>query len=377
MTFAAAIFWCAAVFIAYTLGGYYFVMWLLARFARRPHRREPVLPRVSIVVAMHNAAALAPTKLENTLALDYPASSRQILVACDGPTDNTVEVVRSFVDRGVEVLEFPHRGKHFAQKMALAHATGDIIVFTDAGVALEAQALRLMARNFADPDVGAVSSEDRIDRERVGIGERVYTTAEMWLRRHESAVSSLIGLSGSFFAARRELCERWNPEQSSDFFIALNCVREGKRAVVDPEACGRFGTVSSNRAEFERKVRTIVHGLHVLFSNAALLNPLRYGAFSWQLFSHKLCRWLLPFAFLALLIANARLWNAGGFYRATLALQLAVYLLGAAALLLRLNEWRLPKLAGFFVIGNAATLAAWLSFCKGEKFVAWQPSRRA
>jgi hypothetical protein len=173
------------------------------------------------------------------------------------------------------------------------------------------------------------------------------------------------------------MCEEWHPDQSSDFFLALHTACRGLRAVLDPRAVARVGIVHSERAELTRKVRTIVHGLVVFFAHLRLLNPIRFGLFSWQLVSHKLCRWLLPFAVIAVLVSNCFLWHAGWFYRASLILQLGAYLVGALAnTARRFGQGGLLRLAGFFVLGNVATLVAWWKFCQGEKLVTWEPSKR-
>src|SRR5213079_2002834 len=121
------------------------------------------------------------------------------------------------------------RGKHYAQMMAKEMAKGEILVFTDAAVQLDEGALQNIVANFADARVGCVSSEDRVSSTG---GEAWYVRVEMWLRRLEARVGSLVGVSGSFFAARRELCEKWHPTQSSDFFVPLHVVAAGFRSVV-------------------------------------------------------------------------------------------------------------------------------------------------
>jgi len=72
-------------------------------------------------------------------------------------------------------------------------------------------ALRKRAVYFDDAAVGAVSREDRfITKEGRVAGEGAYVKYEMWLRRMESAVAGLVGLSGSFFAARKSVCSEWD-----------------------------------------------------------------------------------------------------------------------------------------------------------------------
>jgi cellulose synthase/poly-beta-1,6-N-acetylglucosamine synthase-like glycosyltransferase len=372
------VFWITIAFLVYALAGYPLVLFIVSRFRNRPHRRGEFTPSISILIAAHNEASSIAAKLENCVQLEYPADEYEIVVASDGSTDATAEIVRSFANRGVRLIEIPERrGKQFAQLQARDDSRGEILVFTDAGVELDADALRAIAANFADPNVGCVSSEDQIIKRPGFKGEQSYVDFEMWMRRLESQIGSLVTASGSFFAARRTVCEPWHTDKTSDFFVVLNTVRAGQRAVVDPASIGRYGLSRSDKNELQRKVRTIVNGLDVFFLYAALLNPFRYGFFSCQLVSHKLFRWLVPVAMLVLLISNFFLWRSGPFCQLCLVGQLAVYISGLVALTAgRFAQWKPVKLAGYFLLGNAATLMAWFYFLSGEKFVSWQPTQR-
>ena len=319
-----------------------------------------------------------PNKILNCLELTYPSDKREIIVASDGSTDGTVAAVRSFAHCGVQLVEIPERrGKQYAQLQARNLAHGEILVFTDAGVKLDPGALETIVSNFADPAVGCVSSEDQVVKKRGWKGEQFYVNFEMWVRRMESRIGSLVTASGSFFAARRVACEPWHTDKTSDFFVVLNAVSQGMRAVVDPASIGRYGLSLSDSGELQRKVRTIVNGLDVFFTYIDLLNPFRYGFFSWQLVSHKLFRWLVPTAMLVLLISNFFLWKSGPFYQLCLIGQVGIYGAGLLALTAnRFAQWKPLKLAGYFLMGNAATLMAWFYFLSGEKFVSWQPTHR-
>jgi cellulose synthase/poly-beta-1,6-N-acetylglucosamine synthase-like glycosyltransferase len=371
-----SLFWASCAFLFYVLAGYPLMLWALSLVRSRPHKRETIWPAVSIIIPALDEERTIAGKIRNTLALSYPQGEREIIVVSDGCVDGTADIVRGFADQGVKLLELPERrGKHYGQMLAKDMARGEILVFTDAAVELDEGALQNIVSNFADVSVGCVSSEDRVAG-KAG-GEAWYVRIEMWLRRVEAQVGSLVGVSGSFFAARRDLCAKWHPSQSSDFFLPLHTVAAGFRSVVDPNSHATYGVTRSSRSELQRKIRTIVHGLDVFFSHLEMLNPLRYGLFAVQLVSHKLFRWLIPFAGLTLLLSNCFLWDAGVFYRVTLMAQAAVYVGGLIAIALaKFVQNRAVKLASFILLGNAATIIAWLKFCSGERFINWQPTRR-
>jgi glycosyltransferase involved in cell wall biosynthesis len=341
--------------------------------------KSPFLPEATLVITAYNEEERIREKLENTLALDYPRDKLQVLVASDGSTDATNSIVREYADRGIELLQVKSRGgKENAQKEAVAVARGDILVFTDVATRLNPDGLTQIVANFADPTVGCVSSVDRVLGQdgRPG-GEGAYVRYEMWLRRLESRVSSLVGLSGSFFAARKEVCRDFSGDMQSDFRTVLNSVKMGLRGVSDPAAVGYYLDVGNGDREFERKVRTVVRGITVFFRHLEFLNVFRYGFFSYQFFCHKLMRWLVPLFLLTALAANLALAHGSVFYSALMVVHAGLYLVA-------LWTWRRGEAPGFgflkipayFVSVNAAIALAWYRYLKGERVTMWAPSKR-
>src|SRR5438034_772151 len=81
-----------------------------------------------------------------------------------------------------------------------------------------------------------------------------------------------------------------------------------------------------------RNVRTVVRGISAFMKSASLLNPLRYGLFSWQILSHKLCRWLVPLAMIVAFLANGLLISQSPVYAVVFILQSVFYLVAIAGL---------------------------------------------
>jgi hypothetical protein len=269
-------------------------------------------------------------------------------------------------------------GKHFGQGRGIQMATSELVVLTDATTFLKTDAIARIVRSYADPTIGCVSGEDKVEESSDGsAGEGAYVKYEMKLRSLENKVGSLVGASGCFFSVRKYLCDRWIGDMSSDFYMPIITRMHGLRAVVDHEAIGYYRVLANPEKEFMRKVRTVVHGLEVLFEFNEILNIFKYGSYAVQMFSHKLCRWLVPFALILLLAANCLLVTAGWFYQLALAMQVALYLVALAAYVVRpLQQVSLFKIPLFFVMVNLSILVAWWKFLTGQKYVVWDATKR-
>ena len=369
------LFWCSIALVMYAYVGYPCALLAIVLVRSRPVRKRAVTPLVSFIITVHNEETRIAAKIENTLGQDYPADRLEILVASDCSTDGTDAIVATFARRVRLVRALARGGKEAAQRLAIEAARGEILVFSDVATALEPGGISAIVRNFADETVGCVSSVDRFinDAGRVS-GEGAYVRYEMFLRRLESRVGSLVGLSGSFFAARRDVCRRWATDRQSDFSTLLNAVERGYRGVLDPESVGYYRDIDDKRREFQRKVRTVTRGLAVLAAHARMLNPLRHGLFAWQLASHKLCRWLVPFAMAGALVSNIVLALSSGAYQVLLGAQMLFYAAAVAGTRTGAVVLRIPA---FLLVANLAVLTAWICFAGGQRFVAWTPSGRA
>ena len=372
------VFWLSLGLVGYAYFGYPLLLGMMALFRAREVRRADITPSVTFVITAYNEEGRIAEKLDNTLKLAYPKELLEIIVASDCSTDRTDDMVRFYTDRGVRLIRASIRkGKEGTQQLAVRATKGDILVFSDAATILSEDAIRNIVSNFYDPTVGCVSSQDRfLDKEGRISGEGAYVRYEMFLRMLETRVHSLVGLSGSFFAVRRTVCEPWADDLQSDFNTVLNSVSAGMRGVIDPSSIGYYRNLTNEKQEYQRKVRTVLRGLSVIARRRGMLNPLRYGVFSWQLFSHKLCRWLVPFGLIAAFLSNLILASEAKMYAGMLVLQLCFYGIAVVGNISSMACRSLVKLAAFFVLVNVSILEAWVRFFKGHRVVAWESSRR-
>lgn len=340
-------------------------------------------PKITFSIPLYNEAAQVEELLESILAIDYPADRRQILVVSDASTDRTDEIVREYADEGVELVRLEERsGKTGAEAVAAERATGEIIINTDASIRIEPGAVKRLVAGFRDPDVGVTSGRDvsvsRVESEQ-NVGEAGYVDYEMKVRDAETRVHGIIGASGCFYAIRRELHRRPLPGATSrDFAAPLHAREAGYRAVsVNDAVCYVPRTASLSR-EYRRKVRTIERGMHTLWHKRALLNPLRHGVFSWMLFSHKVCRWLVPWAAVAAYVALGVLAASETWARPVFGLATAGLVVAGASWFaaVRRDVPRPVRFLAFAMMSNVAVLAASIGLLAGSHQAVWEPTRR-
>ncbi len=341
------------------------------------------VPMVSICLPVYNEEAALRTKLVDLVALDYPKDRLQILVVSDASTDGTDSIVQDFADHGVELLRVEQRaGKTAAENAAIPHLRGDIVVNTDATIRIPPEALRPLVQALDDPTVGVASGRDvSVGDEKTAAnrGESGYVGYEMQVRELETAAGSIVGASGCYYAIRRDLHAKPIPaELSRDFASALTAKENGFRAVSVHDAVCFVPRTGSLAVEFRRKVRTMARGLDTLFFKRHLLNPFRHGRFAFMLFSHKLCRWLVPLLLPLSLVGLVLLAPRSNLAIVLLGLVAAGCVLGLVAARWPGNR-NMPKPVaawGYLMSSNLAGILAWFSAVRGKKNPFWEPTRR-
>src|SRR5215204_1972081 len=379
------IFWVSVALCVYVYAGYPALLWALARVAGRPPRKGEATPSVSVVIAAHNEERQIAAKLENTLALDYPGERLEVVVASDGSTDATEEIVARYGARGVRLLPLARCGKMHALNQAVAASTGEVVVFTDANAELEPRALRELLAPFADPSVGGVGGNQKYGRpsdagDSAGAGENLYWTYDKYLKHLETQVGSIIAADGSIYALRRELYVTIEDgAQADDFAVSARVVTEGRRRLVyEPAAVSYEPPPAKSDMEFRRKVRVANHCMRAILNLEGGLNPFRTGLYAFELWSHKVLRYAVPLLCLVALGASAALARLSPFYLALFAGQVLCYALALAGYALRRTRPGRSKLLNvpfYICLANAAALVAEFSLLRGERITVWQPQR--
>jgi glycosyltransferase involved in cell wall biosynthesis len=378
-----ALFAAAAALVAYTYVLFPALVVLRARLRPRAYRTAPIEPSVSVVVAARNEAAAIGAKIDNLLALDYPSERLQVIVASDGSEDGTEAIARARADERVRVLALPRVGKAGALNAAVAEATGEILVFSDANSRYEAGALRALVAPFADPQVGGVAGDQRYvaggDEAAVATGERRYWDLDRAIKRAESRAGNVISATGAIYAIRRSLFRPVPPGVTDDFATSTAVIAQGRRLVFAPAAMAFEPVGRSGEIEFERKVRVMTRGLNAVLARRELLDPRHHGFYAVQLLSHKVLRRLMALPLAVLAVTAGVLGRRSPPFRALAAAQASVYGLGAAGLLLGGRggraRARVLALPAYFCLVNLASVRALWNVARRHDIDRWEPRR--
>jgi cellulose synthase/poly-beta-1,6-N-acetylglucosamine synthase-like glycosyltransferase len=355
------LFWISAGTVVYVYFGYPLLLWVLPIFFRTSFETKSIEPSVSLLIAAYNEAAVIGAKIQNALALDYPAQQLEIVVASDGSTDATGQVVRSFVDGKaagrVRLLDFPkNRGKVATLNDAVPRLAGEIVAFSDASSILAPDSLRQLVQYFADPRVGGVSGVYRVlkkDQSRLGVQEDFYWKYETFLKVQEAKLGGFTGAHGSLYAIRRgqypfPVADTIN----DDFIIPMRIRQRGYRIAYEPAAVAYED--AHEMEGFTRRVRITAGNIEQLQEVTSLLWPPQVVSL-FCLLSHKAGRLLVPPGMALLAIVNIMLWR-DPVYRYLLWGQILFYALGALGALVPLRP-RFLRLPYYFCMINSAFFA--------------------
>ncbi|HEV7609493.1 MAG TPA: glycosyltransferase family 2 protein [Steroidobacteraceae bacterium] len=375
-------FWILLLVGIYPYVLYPLLVSALGRLLRRTvAASDSFLPRVTVLTAAFNEARHIEATVLNKLRQDYPAELLDVIVVSDESTDDTDEIVARIAaaDARVRLMrQVPRSGKTSALNLAMPLVRGEIVIFADANSIYRPDTVRRLVRNFADPHVGYVTGKMLYvnpDGSLVGDGCSAYMRYENALRAAETRVGSVVGVDGGVDAVRRELYRPMRADQLPDFVLPLSVVEQGRRVVFADDAVLTEDTLSTGASEYRMRVRVALRALWALRDKRGLLNPLRTGLFAWQLWSHKVLRYLSFLPLAAAMVLNWMLLDHGALYVAGvifqgvfLALTFAAWI-GAGGI----GRSSAGRYCLYFALLNWASLIALTRFLRGQKQVIWQP----
>lgn len=383
-------FWLSLLLILYVYIGYPLVAKLLAvtALAKPPGYKNQSdgasEPTVSILIAAYNESKDIRATLLNKLEQDYPSEKLEVLVISDESEDGTDDIINEVAkDARFPIRlhrQVPRQGKTIGLNTLVPEATGDIIIFSDANSQWQADAIKQLVSNFSDENIGYVTGKMvyvNDDGSLVGDGCGAYMKYENWLRIQETLIGSVVGVDGGIDAMRKSLYQPLNADQLPDFVQPLKVVEQGYRVIYEPEALLKEEALQDSDSEFSMRVRVSLRAIWALKDMAHLLNPARYGVFSFQLLSHKVLRYIAFIPLVLLALTSILLSAKGGIYTLAFVGQIAFYLLAWQGHKRRDQQdlSTLFSLPYYFSLLNIACYKATMAFLRGEKKVIWNPRK--
>jgi glycosyltransferase involved in cell wall biosynthesis len=349
------LFWTSLGAILWTHVAYPLIVAVFSAVRRNSVAKGDQTPSVAIVAAAHNEEGVIARLVESLLAQDYPGRI-EVVVASDGSTDRMDAVVEELAGRDgrVRLLRCPRGGKVAAQNAAVRTIEADIVAFADAGAVWEPDALRMLVRSLADPEVGYVAGKVAFRKPEGTNREGLYWRYELWLRGRESALGSITGGNGAIYAMRRADYVEVDPRFGHDLTFPYVTVQHGKRAVYDADARAWDRPARDLEHEYGRKVRMFEHCWLILLRGRMLrgVGPV----YLFELLSHRVLRYASGILHVILLGTSLALVGSGLVYELVLAAQVALLVLAAAGRL------RIPVPGGtvayYYVLVTWATVAA-------------------
>jgi cellulose synthase/poly-beta-1,6-N-acetylglucosamine synthase-like glycosyltransferase len=385
------ILWLSLFIVVYTFVGYGILLYIIIRIKRKvkgkpnqPVYYEDGLPTVTLVVAAYNEEHYMREKIKNTIALKYPPGKLKFIFITDGSTDRTPDIIKEYPH-----IQLMHRvaraGKIAAIHRAMKNVITEITVFTDANTFLNEDAIINICRHYADPGVGAVAGEKRVQvdesADASAAGEGFYWKYESALKKWDSELYSVVGAAGELFSVRTELYEPvYEDTILDDFMISMLIAKQGYRIVYEPTAYAVETSSANVTEELKRKVRIAAGGIQSILRLKALLNPFAFPLLSFQYISHRVLRWTItPFLLILSFVLNAILAYRGiVFYEVLLAAQILFYVSAIVGLILEKRELRVKVLfiPYYFCVMNYAVLAGILRFITKSQSAAWEKAAR-
>jgi len=381
MWIAKSIFYVSLFSVIYIYFGYPLLVYLFSITARKEIRKKEYEPEVTILIAAYNEEKEIEDTIVNKLEIDYPREKLEIIVVSDGSTDQTDEIVKKYQGLGVKLLrQEPRAGKTAAFNRAILEARGEIILFSDANSKYSRDVVHKLVRNFNDESVGYVTGRmiyTNPDNTSMGEGSTNYMNYESFLRRHETKLGSIVGVNGGVDAIRKKLYRPMNPDQLPDFILPLGIVEKGYRVIYEPEAIVYERSLETPTDEYRMRVRVSLRTLWALSDMRRLLSVRKFGLYAWQLWSHKVLRYLCFIFLVGFYLGNMVLWGEGSVYKAVFVVQTGGYLLAIGSLLYEKagNRIRMFHLFAYFLVLNMASAHAFVKFILGQKQIVWEPRK--
>ena len=383
-------FWLSFIIVLYGIVGFPLTLFLISSLHKRrsttnreldsEYQNSGYKPKVSFVIAAYNEEESIRNKIENCLSQDYPADRLEVMVGSDASEDGTDAILEELKHLGLNLFRNSVRtGKIGILNSCIPKASGEIIVLTDANVFLEPDCVSRLVRHFETPSIGAVCGNQLVAQRNneASHGESAYWEYDKLLKKWEMSLGSIVSTDGSIYAIRKSLFAKIPEGVMDDLAISFEVIKRGGRIIYDHTAVAGEEGIEKSSQEYQRRVRIVQMSLKGIWLYKYLLNPFRFGWYSFTLFCHKVLRRLQPVFLILFFLSSFLMAGSGILYSLVLAGEIIFLATAASGPILHKHKIgpSFLLLPYYFVLGNFGTLTGLTLFLLGRERTAWKPIR--
>lgn len=384
------IFWFSLILFLYGIAGFPLTLYIISALRRRrngkkqvtcpEHQASEYKPRVSFVIAAYNEEESIRNKIENCFSQDYPPNKLEVIVGSDASEDDTDNILEDLKPLGLKLFRNRVRtGKIGILNKCIPEASGELIILTDANVFLKQDCVSRLVRHFSSPSIGAVCGNQLVEKNdnEASHGEDAYWEYDKLIKKWEMSLGSIVSTDGSIYALRKSLFAGIPEGVMDDLAISFEVIKRGGRIIYDETAIAVEKGVEKSSQEYQRRVRIVQMSLKGIWLYKYLLNPFRFGSYSFILFCHKVLRRLQPVFLLLFLMASFSMATHNVFHSFVVSIEILFLVIAVVGPSLHKHNVGsgFLLLPYYFLLGNFGTLVGLILFIIGRERTAWQPIR--
>ncbi len=365
--------------IFWAMIGYPIFLKVLYKLHKRKNEKNvDYEPTVTVMIVAHNEEKVIENKLDNIIAVDYPAEKLSVIVTSDFSTDATDEIVEKFIkehpERNVKLHKAKeHKGKTNAQNEAAKLVKSEILVLSDANSMFEKNAIKELVSSFTDENIAYVTGKltyvNDLDNPTAS-SEGFYWKLDLFERKVESEIQTITAGNGAIYAVRTKLYKDVDPIKCHDSEWPILYALDGKRAIYNEDAVAYEKAGETDGDEMKRKVRMNRLILFHILPNFKILNVFKYKWFSVFYLGHRTARYLLWLAHPIAFISNIFLARKSKVAKVTLVLQIVFYI---AAILgkRKNNKNKITRSAWYYLMTVVAQILGVKNIITGKAKPTW------
>ncbi len=372
------LFWLFIFAIIYIYIGYFLILLIGEKLQRMSGRDGSKFPNFTntLFIPAYNEETVIAEKIENSLHLKYQGDLPEIVVASDGSTDRTNNILNSYrkTPRLRVFINDKNEGKNDLINKFIPLTSGQIIIFTDANSIFTEDSIINILRHFCNPAVGCVGGHLKYlkGKSATAKGEGLYFKYENQIRKLEGRQGKMVGANGAIYAIRRELFVPVPPHAPNDFYHPLAILKQGYDSVFEENAVAYEKATEDQSEEFKRRSRIVARSIAALVE----VNK-KFGVFKgkgwFNIFSHKVLRWLTFPMLVVIWFLNLFL-IADPLYLMIFHFQNIFYIFGTIGFFfekagIKMKPFYVPY---YFLLINLAAFVGLIQWLSGQKISTWQ-----